>query len=291
MSKSLKLNSKLFVDPGCSGFCIIINNQNQMGYLHRHNYFEIFLVINGSAIHYVNNKNFNLIKGSLVITRPEDKHCYLQPMSPDFQFINLIIITDLFNQLISFIGHGFNLEKILNKKYPLQNNLSVIHFESLKATLEKLIAFPKSDIQRYNTAIKFTCIEILSYFFYKNKFDNKHLYPPWIKYLISEMHKPENYSRGLQAMYEISNYSPGHISRSFKKYLDISPSRFLNELRIQVAAQSIIYTNTHIIDICENVGFKNLSHFYHLFKTKYKMSPVQYRKSSRSMSIPESSRD
>ena len=289
MSKSLKLNSKLFVDSNCYGFCIIINNQNQMSYLHTHNYFEIFLVINGSAIHYVNSKNFNLIKGSLVITRPEDEHCYLQPMSPDFQFINLIIITDLFNQILSFLGDGFNLEKLLNRIYPAQNDLSVMHFESLKATLEKLIAFPKIDIQRYNTAIKLTCVEIISHFFYKNKFDDKRLYPTWIKYLVTEMHKPENYSRGLPAMYEISNYSPGHLSRSFKKYLDTSPSKFLNELRIQVSAQSIIYTNTPLIDICEIVGFKNLSHFYHLFKTKYKMSPGKYRKSSRSTPSLESS--
>jgi len=289
MSKLLKLDSKLFVDSGFSGSCTIINNQNQMGYLHTHNYFETFLVISGSAIHHVNDKNFNLIKGSLVITRPEDKHCYLQPMSQDFQFINLIIATDLFNQILSFIGYGTNLEKLLNKRYPVQNDLLVIHFESLKATLEKLIAFPKTDIQRYNAAIKFTWIEILSHYFYKNKFDNKYLYPTWIKHLVSEMYKPENYSRGLPAMYEISNYSPGHLSRSFKKYLDTSPSKFLNELRIQVSAQSIIYTNTPIIDICENVGFKNLSHFYHLFKAKYKMSPNKYRKSSRSTSALESS--
>lgn len=83
-------------------------------------------------------------------------------------------------------------------------------------------------------------------------------------------------------MYQISNCTPEHLCRSFRKYLNTSPTKFLNELRLEEATQKIIYTDIPIIDIAMDVGFGNLSYFYHLFKSKHNISPNKYRKYSRS---------
>jgi len=61
----------------------------------------------------------------------------------------------------------------------------------------------------------------------------------------------------------------------------MNPKR-LNELRVEEATQKIIYTNIPIFDIVMDVGFGNLSHFYHLFKSKHNIPPSKYRKYSRS---------
>lgn len=287
MSTVPKLCSPLYVDPMCHGFCTIISNQGQMGYVHSHDYYEAFLVISGTAIHHINGKNFNLTKGSLVMARPDDIHCYFHPISPDFRFINIIIITEVVNNFLNFLGNGFNSEELLNDKYPAQRNLTTSRFEPLVSTLNQLMVFPKVDIERYNTAFKLAVIEILTNFFYEDSFCNKQSYPEWFRDLISEMYKPENYSKGLPIMYEISNCTPEHLCRIFKKYLHVTPSKFLNNLRLEAAAQKIIYTDDPILVISADVGFDNLSHFYHLFKSKYNMSPGKYRKHSRLFPVPE----
>lgn len=287
MSKISRLCSPLYVEPMCHGLCTIISNQNQMPSIHSHDYFEVFLVINGSAVHHVNGSNFELSKGSLVMVRPKDEHCYLQPMSSDFKFINLIIVTDIFKNVIYFLGSGFSAGELLNSKYPPQRNLIGAKFEPLVSTLERLIVFPKNDIERYNTAFLFAVIETVGCFFYENEFGNSRSTPRWINRLVSEMYKPENYSRGLEAMYELSNCTPEHLCRAFRKYLHTTPSKFLNRLKLEEAARRIIYTDDPIIDISEGVGFENLSHFYHLFKIQYNMSPKKYRKKSRTSPAPD----
>jgi AraC family cel operon transcriptional repressor len=57
-------------------------------------------------------------------------------------------------------------------------------------------------------------------------------------------------------MYQISNCTPEHLCRSFRKYLNTSPTKFLNELRVEEATQKIIYTNIPIIDIAMDVGLE-----------------------------------
>ncbi len=287
MDKVPRLCSPLYVDPMCLGLCTIISNHAQMSYMHTHDYYEAFLVISGTAVHHVNGKNFNLAKGSLVMTRPDDVHCYLHPISPDFQFVNVIISTDVVMNFLNFLGKGFQSEELLYDKYPAQRNLTPSRFEPLVSTLNQLMVFPKVDIERYNTAFKLAVIEILTNFFYEDSFYNKQSYPGWFRVLLSEMYKPENYLKGLPAMYEISNCAPEHLCRVFKKYLNTTPSKFLNDLRLEVAAQKIIYTDDPILSISQDVGFDNLSHFYHLFKYKYNMSPGKYRKHSRLFPVPE----
>lgn len=49
--------------------------------LHTHDFYEIFLVAEGKAIHEVNGSSQLLSKGSLVYIRPSDTH-YYKPLIP-----------------------------------------------------------------------------------------------------------------------------------------------------------------------------------------------------------------
>jgi AraC-like DNA-binding protein len=287
ISKSTRLSAPLYVDPRCYGYCTIINNHKQMYHKHSHDYFEVFLVIDGSAMHTVNDSSFLITKGSLVFIRPDDEHCYTAPMSNDFRFINMIIVPDLIMQLSDFLGEGYDMDRLIKDEYPTQRDLLGTAYEPLASTLEELMIFPKSDVEKYNTAFKMAVVEIASLFFHESKLDDRRTYPKWLRHLLLEIQKPENYAEGLQAMYRISACTPEHLCRSFRKYLHTTPTAFLNELRVEEAARRIIYTNDPIIDICNDVGFDNLSHFYHLFKAHYNMSPGMYRKTSRMGPAPE----
>ena len=114
--------------------------------------------------------------------------------------------------------------------------------------------------------------------FFTYPLQEKEQLPPWMDNLLKQMQNPARYAEGIEAMYRISGYTPEHLCRSFKRYLNTTPTAYLNALRIHEASRFLIYTDEEILEIASKCGFNSLSHFYHLFKTAYCMSPMQYRK-------------
>lgn len=280
-----QLSAPLYVKSLCNGFCTIINNHAQLRYEHTHDYYEVFLVISGTAVHHINGTDFGLKKGSLVFVRPNDCHSYLPPVSDDFQFINLILTSDLLQEISEFLGTDFCMEKFFEDEYPPHRNLGNSSYEPLAARMKRLIIFPKENIDAYNAAYKLTAIEIVSHFFFDDNYNENPLLPDWMNKLIRCMQEPVHYVQGLSHMYELANCTPEHLCRIFRKYMHQSPSQFLNNIKLDEAARKLIYTNHPIIMIAEEIGFNNLSHFYHLFQNRYHMSPNQYRKSTRPSSV------
>lgn len=52
---------------------------------------------------------------------------------------------------------------------------------------------------------------------------------------------------------------------------------FLN-IKLDAAATMLRSTNRLILDISNDIGITSLSHFNHIFKEKYGVSPSRYRK-------------
>lgn len=287
MGNAPVLSANQYVDPYCSGYCTVISNQAQMGFQHTHNYYEIFLVLEGQAVHLANTVAAPLQKGSMVLLRPEDEHCYLPPMSPDFRFLNLIVTEEVIQKVVGFLGEGFDSVLSSTGEYPRHCEITGNEFDRVLESLNTLMLFPKGDLDRYNTLFRITALDVLSCFFHQTMLSDHLDYPEWLRFLVLEMQKKENYARGLPAMYEISKYTPEHLCRAFRKYLDTSPTRFLNAIRLDEAALRLIYTGDEIIDIAMDIGFDNLSHFYHLFKQRHEMSPLRYRKLSHNSPQPK----
>ncbi|NWL87655.1 MULTISPECIES: response regulator transcription factor [unclassified Paenibacillus] len=72
--------------------------------------------------------------------------------------------------------------------------------------------------------------------------------------------------------------SPGYLSILFKKETGMNFSKYLTDYRLRKADYLLTQTNMKINDIAENVGIENPSYFCKLFKNKYGVSPMQYRK-------------
>lgn len=281
MKRAPMLTANLYVERNYFGYCTVISSKEGMGFFHRHNYFEMFLVFRGSAVHYVNGEQFKLEKGSLVLMRPDDEHCYLSPISDDYQIINFILTQELIQAISSFLGPGFVGVINTSDRFPQARALSGSDFSRVVDALEYLMLYPRTDVESFNAVLKVTAVEVLNCFIrYRDKYDDLRL-PLWLRQLIDEMHREENYTRGLTAMYEISQYSPEHLCRIFRKYLNISPTTFLATIRLEEAARRLIYTDEDIIDIANSVGFDNLSYFYRRFKEWNGMSPRKYRELSR----------
>ena len=78
-----------------------------------------------------------------------------------------------------------------------------------------------------------------------------------------------------------------YLCRIFKKHLNKTPTEFINDIRIANAKLALEYTNRSILQICEEVGFDNTSHFYHLFKKDTGLSPKAFRELSSEVSVSQ----
>lgn len=66
--------------------------------------------------------------------------------------------------------------------------------------------------------------------------------------------------------------------RCFKHYTGLTPIEYINNYRLSQAADMLQRTSLSIIEICMACGFTSQSYFGKLFKERYQISPLQYRK-------------
>lgn len=72
--------------------------------------------------------------------------------------------------------------------------------------------------------------------------------------------------------------SQGYLSYIFKKETGMNLSRYIKQCRMEKAKELLKGTNMKIVQICERVGFSNVSYFCQSFREYCGMSPDKYRK-------------
>jgi len=120
-----------------------------------------------------------------------------------------------------------------------------------------------------------------TYFSIDDLYENITSVPKWMINLLHQMEKHENFSVGLPKMVELSDKTREHLSRCIKKYLGMTTSEYINELRLTYAATLLINTDFRIIDICYESGFASIDYFGKQFKKKYTFTPKQFRTNMR----------
>lgn len=85
-----------------------------------------------------------------------------------------------------------------------------------------------------------------------------------------------NYSFGVEKLAEEMNLSRTQLFRKFKAIIDLTPSAFINDIRLQRAAKMIRSKTDTLAQISYAVGFNEQSYFAKRFRKKFGMSPSEY---------------
>lgn len=100
---------------------------------------------------------------------------------------------------------------------------------------------------------------------------------PAIEYITQ--HYPDDIS--IESLASLCNMSLTHFRRKFAAVTGMSPLRYLLIMRLRMASRLLHMSDRRISDIALDVGYNTLSSFNRHFKDHYKMSPKDYRISSR----------
>lgn len=241
--------------------------------VHGHNFYEIFCVTDGSALHWCNNISQKINKGSLVFIRPTDYHQYVDS-TEDFSFYNLVFSVETANKIFSLYDKEIVASKLLNTLNPPNITLT-------SDQRENIISKFHNDIKTLNIKIRSLYnVELLCSLlplFVNSSIYKVEIQPNWFQELLEYMERDTNYLKGVNFLYNIATRSREHVSRCFKKYLNITPTEYINSKKLIYASNLLKQTNIEIIEICDMAGFTNLSHFYHLFKIEFNITPRKYR--------------
>ena len=272
-----KFYQENYIDPELQSNPNIITSLSKASPLHTHDFYEFFLIIEGSCLHQINGKTQYLETGALVFIRPNDVHCYAQNGNDDCQFINIPCRTEIIDSTFLYLGNSYNSTKLIESSLPCYTLLTTVAIERFILLYEKMIMFSSVEKSQSRFNLLNLLVEIFVQYFSNTDTIQEKTFPLWFEILLIKMQKKENFTKGLSTMQEISEKSIGHLDRIFQHYLNLTPTHYINNLRLNYAKSLLATTTSSATDICYEVGFGNLSHFYHLFKLEYKMSPLEYR--------------
>ena len=245
-------------------------------YLHSHDYFEFIIISNGQSTHYVNKTSIKMKKGDVAFIRPKDIHRCI-PNGSDFEFYNIAVEPNLVTILFSFLGDDFDPKPYLEKTLPPTVTLLASELNSVISSADRLIRLYTLQQSNIEYLYRVFVLDLFARLISTPVIAFEKNIPGWFKSVITEMMEPANYVEGISAMYRISGVSPGYLSRTCLKYKNKTPTEIVNSIRLMKAVNLLDTTELPIMDIAMDVGFNNLSHFYHQFKKVYGYSPNKFR--------------
>lgn len=240
---------------------------------HTHDFFEIFIIKEGEVFHCVNGKQVLLKKNVLCLVMPEDRHYFKKGRCRKVQFVNVAFSGELFElakKSYRVYGMGIPEESGMVTYVPGSLCVSIMSKISLLTGGKmSLFSIPRKDIL---ISILVDCLMSL-----QKQADGSNMVPGWLEAACYQMQKEENYMQGLQQFVELSGKSQEHLTRCMKKYYNLTPTEYINSIKLGQAVMLLETTDKTILDIILECGFNNVSHFNHLFKSEYGITPSHYR--------------
>ena len=250
-------------------------NYNHKDYpeLHCHTYWELILITEGNFVHLINNNPHNVKQDTVMLIRPEDKHC----LKGTGSYINLGISNDYFLSILSKLFPNQYLT-FYDKKYI---EFTVAHAFSLNAlsTINTLFIFDNKS-ENYNNILTSLFIDFLKELTSSLILSNikKQNYSPTIYAIIEKMHSVDSFSLSIEEILKDFHYSRLHLLRLFKKETGLTLSQYFQKIKLNYAKNVLETSNKSITQISIELGFANSSTFSAFFKNEFKTTPSQYKK-------------
>ena len=236
---------------------------------HSHKFWEIVFLCEGSFINVLNQKERLVNKYDVVLVHPKDIH-RLKPNSSDVGLYNITINVKHFT---NFCNHIYeNLIDELNARDELYITLSAHRHEKILNLIKTAnnTANRQEARKYYNIALSMLLPEFIN--------PNDLAMQSIVTQAISLMKNPSNMCLSIKDIAIKMGYTAEHLTRSFKKEINNSPSAYFHDLKMQHAKVLLQQTDLPINKIAETIGVSSMQHFYRTFKEYYKLLPSALRK-------------
>ena len=240
--------------------------------LHRHGFMELFLVLRGTAIHRLNGEDQLICRGTLMLLRPQDAHCYHAFNDYEYHMISCGFDAAYFDAACAYLGRDAAQWLSGGPRAAMLREASLADAERL---LDRVAALQEARRVTYFRAI----LPLLLTYFDEETQSAPARLPQWLATLVHQMSLRENFTLGLPRMLELAGCSQEHLTRAFHRYIGATPTQFINTRRVAYAAELLLQGERSALDVCYASGFGSPSTFYECFRRVYGCSPQQFVRS------------
>ena len=246
--------------------------------LHCHDYYELFLILSDEIIHTINGRKEKLGEGTLVFIRKDDEHLFAPNHNSGYSFINLAFTQDILRALFEYLAEGFPNRPLLEAADPPVVQLDARGVREIIEELDAINTLPPGDHAQRSLAYRRFLLMVFCKYFADYVSDDVDVPPMWLKEFDASIKNPEHFSMSHSDIVALSGKTREHLTRSVRRYYQMSLSEYINGIRLNFVANSLQTTDLTIAELFYSVGFNNLSYAYMLFKRKFGVSPRSLRR-------------
>ncbi len=246
--------------------------------LHDHSFFEVFYLLDGTIEHTLNGTTSVLHAGDMLFLKPEDQHIFLRTANGVCKHRDIIFRKSFFRTVCNYLSSEL-YEDFIADRVPKVFHLTTAKMKELEDLLDRINAVPASELSLKVAAIRGVAAQVLG-LLVSAQIENCMNYPDWLQELVQRFNDPAMICGGLDAILSDTFYTKEHVCRVFKQAFGVTMTEYLNNRRLELAAEQLAYTGQQVAAISLSLGFSSISYFNKIFKLKYGYTPVQFRKKS-----------
>ena len=237
--------------------------------LHTQDYYELFWIHNGRARLLSASGQTRLSEGDLVILPPDLAHG-LQGIGTECHIVNIILRRRRVKDLLARFSETAELFPQPGCP-PVQLHRDIRHLARLSSSAKTLEAAPRSTLSLEAFLLPLLA-EIL-----QERHSAAQTVPPWLSEALVAAEHPDVFRDGAAGLVAQCGKAHAHVARTMQACLHVTPSDYINRLRMDYAARQLKGTPDTLVEIAEEIGIQNMSHFHRLFRDRFAMTPRQYR--------------
>ena len=230
---------------------------------HFHKSFELVYVIEGSLICFSNGEEYILKSGQFGICLPYDIHSY-EPQG-DTHYWVCVFSED-------YVHDFYKIIKDKTGGFAFECSRSVTEFIT-----ENLINNQNPSRLLIKSALYSVCDEYLKC---NNLTEKNKKITENIAVIIEYVEKNHTKDIKLSDIGKLLGYDYHYVSRYFHTIFKMSFSEFLTLYRLETAVELMEQSDKKLVDIAMESGFQSVRSFNDCFKTHFKITPSEYKKSN-----------
>lgn len=278
MYKSLQSNKDIM-----NSISLTYDYQKDDSEEHCHDFDEIVVVLEGSAIHRINGKRYIISAGDIFFIKSYDMH-YFSDINKLYVF-NIGFKGDFFEKYKELTKNIAGFKSFFIPDKSMDSIKSKIHLNTKE--LSEITEILKSLSKEYETKKSGCELMVTSYFFqliificriYEKKFHNQFLIYKSYEGAVSYIEN--NYAERitLKDLCKIAGVTPNALINFFRKNFGMTPVEYINSIRLNKACELLRKKHYNITYIATETGFLDTSYFSRSFKKYLGLTPSSYRK-------------
>ena len=242
----------------------------------KHNYFELTYVDRGTLFTTVEGKRYKLKEKELIIYGPGQFHTQDIPEGCSCSYVTIIF--DM--ETVVYDEESTHYELLLNKVFGYDKKIYTL--------IKTFVTESTSQIPYMNSLmlclLQETVIRLLQSEFIGKKTDRpvtgarQHYQDELLEKILAYIDETIYEPLSIAELCQKFSMSRSSLQILFKENMDISPKKYINEMKLEKSRQMICENKYTISEIALMLGFNSIHYFSRAFTQKYHMAPSEYSK-------------